>query len=134
MTFRTLLVAKAVVCLLFGIVLLFAPNQLLSLLGASLNAGGMFTARVYGASLVGMLLLTWFAKDALASDARGAILLDLLAYDGIGAIITLGVVLAGVLNLLGWVIVLVYGFFTVGSGYLLALERPFQRRHTGVAA
>ena len=45
----------------------------------------------------------------------GAILLDLLVYDAIGVIITLLVVLSGVLNLLGWGIVLVYLFFAAGS-------------------
>jgi len=119
MTFRSLLVIKAVVCLFFGVFLLVAPGSLFGLLGAALNAGGMFTAREYGAALIGTLLLTWFAKDVKASDARGAILLDLLVYDAIGAVVTLLVVLSGVLNALGWGIVVVYLFFAVGSGYLL---------------
>ena len=119
MTFRSLLVIKAVVCLFFGVFLLVAPGSLFGLLGAALNAGGMFTAREYGAALIGTLLLTWFAKDVKASDARGAILLDLLVYEAIGAVVTLLVVLSGVLNALGWGIVVVYLFFAVGSGYLL---------------
>ncbi len=122
MTFRSLLVIKAVVCLFFGIFLVVAPGSLFGLLGAALNAGGTFTAREYGAALIGTLLLTWFAKDVKASDARGAILLDLLVYDAIGAVVTLLVVLSGVLNALGWGIVVVYVFFAAGSGYLL-LER-----------
>lgn len=128
MTFRTLLTIKAVVCVVFGVYLLVAPVHLLGLLGASLGAAGSFTAREYGAALIGMLLLTWFAKDVRASDARGAILLDLLVYDAIGVVITLLVVTSGVLGALGWGIVLVYLFFAVGSGYVLLKERPFQRR------
>ena len=127
MTFRTLLIIKAVVCLVFGLFLLLAPIVLFDLLGTSLNDGGTFTAREYGAALIGTLLLTWFAKDVKATDARGAILLDLFIYDLIGVVITSLVVLSGVLNVLGWAIVVVYLFFTVGSGYLLLKERPFQR-------
>ena len=119
MTFRTLLVIKAVVCLVFGLFLLLAPGALLNLLGATLNDGGTFTAREYGAALIGTLLLTWFAKNVKAPDARAAILLDLLVYDLIGVIITSSVVIPGVLNALGWSIVVVYLFFTMGSGYLL---------------
>ena len=78
MTFRTLLIIKAVVCLVFGLFLLLAPGMLLNLLGTSLNDGGTFTAREYGAALIGTLLLAWFARDVKAADARGAILLDLL--------------------------------------------------------
>ena len=133
MTFRTLLIIKAVVCLFFGVFLLLAPGMLFDLLGTSLNDGGTFTAREYGAALIGTLLLTWFAKDVKAADARGAILLDLLIYDLIGMVVTFLVVLSGVLNVLGWAIVVVYLFFTAGSGYLLFKERPFQRAHAGGA-
>jgi hypothetical protein len=134
MTFRTLLIIKAVVCLAFGVYLLAAPASLLGLLGASLSGAGLFTAREYGAAMIGTLLLAWFAKDVQARDARGAILLDLLVYDGIGVIITLAVVLAGVLNALGWSIVAVYVFFTVGAGYLLLKEKPFRAPQSPGAA
>jgi hypothetical protein len=130
MTFRTLLVIKAVVCLVFGLFLLLAPVVLLNLLGTALNDGGTFTAREYGAALIGNLLLTWFARNIKAADARGAILLDLFIYDLIGMIVTSSVVISGVLNVLGWSIVVVYLFFTVGSGYLLLKEKPFQHIHT----
>lgn len=123
MTFRALLICKAAVCLAFGIFLLVAPASLLGLLGGSLSGAGLFTAREYGAAMIGTLLLTWFAKDVQARDARTAILLDLLVYDAIGVIITLWVVFTGVLNALGWGIVVVYAFFTVGAGYLLPREK-----------
>jgi hypothetical protein len=128
MTFRTLLIVKAAVCLVLGSYLLVAPASLFGLLGASLSGVGLFPAREYGAAMIGIFLLAWFAKQVQAPDARAAILLDLLVYDGIGVAITLQVVVAGALNALGWGIVLVYAFFTVGSGYLLLKEKPFQRR------
>jgi len=129
MTFRTLLIMKAAVCLVFGGLLLLAPAALFGLLGAELGVGGMFTGREYGAALIGTLLLTWFAKDVKASGARGAILLDLLVYDAIGMVVTLHAVVSGVLNALGWGIVAVYAFFTAASGYLLLTEKPFRRTH-----
>jgi len=130
MTFRALLLIKAAVCLVFGVYLLAAPASLIGLLGGSLSGAGLFTAREYGAAMIGTMLLTWFAKGVQAQDARGAILLDLCVYDGIGVIITLAVVLSGVLNALGWGIVAVYVFFTAGSGYLLLKERPFRGSQT----
>ncbi len=130
MTFRALLISKAIVCLFFGACLLAAPDWLFGVLGGSLGDVGRFAAREYGAAMVGILLLTWFAKDVQARDARGAILLDLLVYDGIGVVITIAVVLGGTLNPLGWGIVVVYGFFTLGSGYVIVRERPFQASPT----
>ena len=129
MSFRTLLIIKAGVCLMFGILLLFAPGVLFGLLGGELGAAGMFTAREYGAALVGTLLLTWFAKGVSAPDARRAILLDLLVYDAIGVVITLHVVVSGVLNMLGWGIVAVYLFFAVGSGYVLFGQGRVEQGH-----
>ena len=119
MTFKTLLVVKAVVCLLFGVLLLFLPGFLLDVLGASLEPAGTFTAREYGAALFGTLMLTWFARNVVETGARRAILLDLFVYDAIGFVITLLAVLSGVLNLLGWGVAAVYLLFTLGSGYLL---------------
>ena len=134
MTFRTLLLIKAAVCLGFGAYLLLAPASLFGLLGAPLGGAGVFAAREYGAAMVGTLLLAWFAKDVQARDARRAILIDLLVYDAIGLVITLGVVVTGVLNLLGWGIVVVYAFFAAGSGYVLSNEKLFRAGHAQPAA
>ena len=124
MTFRSLLLTKAAVCLAFGVPLLFVPGWLFGLLGATLGAAGLFAAREYAAAMFGTLMLTWFAQRTTAGDARRAILLDLLVYDAIGLVITVMVTLSGVLNVLGWGIVAVYAFFTSGSAYLLLREGP----------
>ena len=113
------MVIKALVCLAFGILMLALPFQLLSIFGAELSDGGMFTAREYGAALFGNLCLCWFAKNAGESDARKAIIIALFVYDLIGFIATTITVIAGVLNPLGWLVVFVYLFFTIGFGYFL---------------
>jgi len=122
MSFKTLLVIKALVCLGFGILLLAVPGSLFNILGATLGEAGTFTAREYAAAMFGILMLTWFARNVIAPDARRAILLHLLVYDAIGFVVTLLVTLSGVLNPLGWGIAVVYLFFTLGSGYLLVAK------------
>lgn len=122
MRFKALMVIKAVVCLFFGIAFVFLPGTLLSFFGITLSAGGMFIARIYGASLFGNLLLTWFARNAGDSDVRRAIILDLFVYDAIGLIVALINRLTGVLNPLGWSVVAIYLFFTLGFGYFLAVK------------
>lgn len=119
MKFKNLMVIKAIVCLVFGILLLAVPDKLLSIFGATLSDGGIFTAREYGSSLFGNLFICWFAKYAAESDARRAIILGLFVYDLIAFIMTLITVIAGVLNPLGWLIVFIYLFFTLGFGYFL---------------
>ncbi|HVN75474.1 MAG TPA: hypothetical protein VMT19_04100 [Thermoanaerobaculaceae bacterium] len=127
MTYRTLLVAKAAVALFFGAQLLLAPVPVFGLMGVQLGAAGSFPAREYAAAMLGIMVLTWLAKDVKAPDARGAILVQLLAYDGIGVVITLHALATRLLNPLGWGIVAVYLFFTAGSAWVLAKKHPFRR-------
>ena len=119
MKLKTLLIIKAIVCLCLGIAILVAPNFTYSIFGATLAAGGVFAAREYGASLIGNLFLTWFARDSQESDARRAIVLALCIYDAVGFVVTLIAIFAGALNPLGWLIVALYLFFAVGFGYFL---------------
>lgn len=119
MNFKNLMVIKALVCLVFGILMFAVPDKLLSIFGAVLTSGGMFTAREYGAALFGNMFLCWYAKNAAESDARRAIILALFVYDLIGFILTVITTIEGVLNPLGWFVVLIYLFFTLGFGYFL---------------
>jgi len=123
MKFKTLMVIKAVVCLGFGPLLLFVPGPLLTLLGSSFGPGAAITAREYGAALLGNLMLTWFARKAEESVARRAIVLDLFVYDAIAFVAVLLIQLSGGLNLLGWGIVAIYLFFTLGFGYFLLPQK-----------
>jgi len=127
MSFKNLMIIKAAVCLVFGILLLAIPDMLLSIFGATLSAGGMFTAREYGSSLFGNLFLCWFARNSEESDARRAIILALFVYDLIAFVMTSITVISGILNPLGWLIVLVYLFFTLGFGYFLVKTPDFRR-------
>ena len=123
MKFQTLMIIKALVCLVLGVPILLAPVFLYSLFGASLNPGGVFAAREYGASLIGNLMLTWFARKAVESEARRAIILGLCVYDAIGFVITLIAQLTGVFGPLGWFAMLIYLFFAIGFGYFLLPQK-----------
>jgi hypothetical protein len=119
MKFKTVMIIKAIVCLGFGPLLLFVPEWLLNILGTSLGTGTTLTAREYGAALIGNLFLTWLGRNAEESIARRAIIWNLFMYDAIALVATLIIQLSGGLNVLGWSIVAVYLFFTLGFGYLL---------------
>ena len=119
MKLKTLLIIKALVCLVVGLPVLFAPDFTYSFFGASLAAGGIFAAREYGASMMGNMMLAWIARNSGESDARRAIIIALLVYDAVGVIVTMMAIFSGALNTLGWLIVALYLFFTVGFGYYL---------------
>ena len=123
MKFQTLMIIKAVVCLSLGLPILIAPVFLYSLFGASLTAGGVFAAREYGASLIGNLMLTWFARNAVDTEPRRAIALALCVYDAIGFVITLMAQFSGVLGPLGWFAALIYLFFAVAFGFFIMPQK-----------
>ena len=123
MKLRTLMIIKAIVCLGFGPLLLFVPEQLLNILGADYSSGAALTAREYGAVLIGTMLLTWYARNSPKSSARKAIIIHLFVYDAIAFIATVILIINGSLNALGWGIAFVYIFFTVGYGYFLKQEK-----------
>ncbi len=125
MKFKTLMMIKAGVALILGIPILLVPDFSYSIFGATLGPGGIFAAREYGASMMGILMITWFARNTPASDARRAITLGLCLYDAVGLVISLIALGSGQLNPLGWLAVLIYLFFTVGFGYFLVFNpRP----------
>ena len=119
MKLKTLLIIKAVTCLCLGIPILIVPNFIYSIFGASLAAGGVFAAREYGASMMGNLMLTWFAKDSQESEARWAIILALFVYDAFGFVVTLLAIISGALNPLAWLVVALYLLLALGFGYFL---------------
>jgi hypothetical protein len=123
MKLKTLLIIKAIVCLCLGIPILLVPNFTYSIFGATLAAGGVFAAREYGASMMGNLMLTWFARNSQESDARWAIILALFVYDAIGVVVTLIAIISGALNPLAWLIVALYLFLALGFGYFLLQKR-----------
>ena len=117
MSLKTLMIIKAVVCLSLGSLILIAPDFTYGIFGTTLNDGGTFAAREYGAALIGALCLTWYARNSGESQARRAIILDLFVYDAIGFVVTLIAQLSGVFNWLGWGIAVIYLFFAAGFGY-----------------
>jgi hypothetical protein len=119
MSFKILMLIKALVCLAFAPLLLLLPSQLLTVYGMTFSSGAALTARAYGASLLGNLMLAWFARNAEESPVRRAIVLDLFVYDLVALLATVALLLSGTMNVLGWSIAVIYLFFTVGFGYFL---------------
>jgi len=132
MKVKTMMIIKALVCLIFGPTLLLAPDFLADLNGISFGPGVQFFANLSGASMIGVLLLCWLAQEVDPSAVRTAITWDLVVYDAMGLIISLLYQLQGRMIALGWSIVAHYLFLTLGFGYFLisgpALER---QRQTG---
>lgn len=119
MTLRTLLIIKAIVCVIFAPLMLFVPEQLLDLFGAGFSTGAALTAREYGAALTGSAFLTWIARGDDATLSRRAIIIAMFVYDAVALLACLYLLYTGAINVLGWGVVVIYLFFTIAFGAFL---------------
>jgi hypothetical protein len=112
-----LLAVYAVVSFVSGLSYIFAPNQMMSNLGSTLTAGGVYNTQLAGAALISLAVLTWTTRRVGPSEVRNAILLSLLTLEALGLIISLITQLSGVFGFLGWGLVALFLFFTVALAY-----------------
>jgi len=119
MKFKTIMIIKAITCLIFAPIMLFIPEQFFTFMGSPFGAGAAFLARIYGATLVGNMLLAWFGRNAEVSPVRRAIVLDVFFYDLIGFLSVLIFYLNGTLNFFAFGAMFIYLFLTIGFGMFL---------------
>jgi len=93
------------------------PEIAMSFYGATLSPGRVLIARFLGAVLLGISVLTWFARNAGESKARKAIILSRFVCETAGFIVALLGQLAAVVNALGWSTVAIYLLFALSFGY-----------------
>jgi len=117
MKLSTLFTANAIVSAIFGLTFVSVPGTAMSFYGITLSPGGILIARLFGAVLLGVAVLTWSARNAGESEARKAIILSRFVCETLGFIVALLGQLAGVVNALGWSTVAIYLLFALGFGY-----------------
>jgi len=119
MNVKTMMLASTVVAGVFGLALAIVPGTVLATYGVTADAGALCMGQAYGAALVGIAVLSWFAKDAPESEARTAIVRGLFGFNVVALIVTIPVQLNHVMNAVGWSAVAIYLLFTLGWAYFL---------------
>lgn len=129
MKLRNLLIASAVVSLIFAAGLLLAPKTMLGIFGLSVGATVRTNAilnlvtQLLGAALIVPGLLSWFAGSMQDSGARRSVAVSLLIFDLVGFGVSFFVgMLPKVMSATGWVIVALFLLFTLGFAYFLFMR------------
>ncbi len=115
--------ANAVVGFIFGLLFLLDPAGLSLRFGATLDATGRLVARAYGAELLGFSIATWLARTNGENDLKRAIILSHLVSGTLTFLVVLFATASRVINPLGWSIVALTLFFSLGYGYLQFARR-----------
>ena len=117
MKFSTFMVIYALVSAVFGLGFVLMPGQILLIYGVEPDAALRLIGQFFGAALLSLALLSWLARNLSDSESRRAIVLALLVGEAIGFIFALIGQFNGILNVLGWSVVVVYLIFTLGLAY-----------------
>ena len=112
------MVIYAVVSTVFGLAFVFTPGLILPIYGVEPGAALRLIGQLFGAVLISLALLAWLVRNLRDSVTQHAVTLALLVGEALGFILALIGQLNGVLNALGWSVVVVYLFFTLGLVYL----------------
>ncbi len=116
MKLSTFFMVKAIVCFVFGIGFGVVPVTVGSIYALTLDPDGLIMARFFAALLIGVGLILWLSRNADWNTQKG-ITLSLFIADTIGFIVALAGQLAGNMNSLGWIIVVIWLLLALGLGY-----------------
>ena len=121
MTSRTLLTITAVVAILYGLAFLLVPDTIFDALYGVPSAPhiALYT-RFFGSALLGLGVITWFAKDFRSWDAIRGVLIGIAVTTAIGGLIALFAVVTGLSNAMTWTSVVVYALLLAGAVYWLS--------------
>lgn len=122
MKLKTLMTIKAVICLLFGVVFLVVPIQVMAIYNLSLDAAGALITRLLGAAFI--MLGIWLAMARTVDDpvAQRAVCVSSFVADTIAAVVVALTLLSGVGNWLGWTNVVLYALLAIGFGYVMLVQ------------
>jgi hypothetical protein len=108
----------------FGLAFLLIPVELLAAFGITLNPGSIVIVRLLGGAFIGVGVMAWLSRHAAPSEGLRAVTLGIAIICALGCLVSLHAVISGASNTLGWVSVVLYGFFATGFGVLVSGKAP----------
>ena len=114
----------AVIAILYGIIFLLIPGVALAFYGDAIpNASSILSIRFYGASLLSLGLVGWFVRETSDWTALRGLLLGLSIGNVAAVVVAIWGTVTGIMNAMGWSVVLIYLVLLVGFVYYLSAGR-----------
>jgi uncharacterized membrane protein len=123
MKLRSFLTITAVVGLVYAVGLLLMPAFVATMYGLGTSASEILLARLFGGTLLAVVLIQWLARDFTGATVR-PVLVGSLVGEAVGLIVALVGVLAGTMNSFGWSAVVIYLVFGLGFAYYQFMGAP----------
>ena len=122
MKLSNLLAVAAVIGAVFGVGFVVASGPVLAIYGITLDKAGTLVAQLFGALLIGLATLNWFARNVTEPEARQAVVLGNLVGDVVGFVVILIGQLSGIANAVGWSNVAIYLLLALGFAYVQFMQ------------
>ncbi len=122
MNYRMMFMINAIASALLGTVLLLMPEFVLVQLGSETYVSTQLIVRFFGGTLLVSGVLLWFLKDVAVKIQKGAGFALLAGSVGGFALSIIGMTAAGIFRSNGWVLLVIFGVFSLVYGYLLFLQ------------
>jgi len=113
------LTIAAIVAILYGIGFVLIPGNLLPLYGVDPEPHAVLNIQFFGATLVGLGVIFWLARDFRDWDAVRGVLIGAVVADVIGLLVNLYGTMRGLLNGFAWTSTIVYLLLLLGALYCL---------------
>jgi hypothetical protein len=122
MSYQLMFMVNAVVLAVFGGAFLVMPDFVLSQFKSEVYVATLYAARFLGGALLMSGLLLWFMQDVPAKKQKVIVFLSLAFSSGGFVMSLLGMTSIGVLRANGWVLLVIFGLFSLVYGYMLFLQ------------
>ena len=112
----------AIVSIIYGIGLVLTPAWVNEMHGVASSPGTSLASRYFGTTLLGVGVMGWFNRNAGDSEALLAFMRGGLLLAAIGLIVSLHAMMSGLMNIVGWVPVIIQGLLTIGFAYFALMR------------
>jgi hypothetical protein len=122
---NTLFLIYLIVEAIFGIGFLFVPDLVMGPLGVTLDEASITLARMFGSLLIGIPVLIFLARRSSITEFRRGAMYFAFTYLLASTVVLLITQINGLMNAMGWGIVILHLVFMLWFGYYLL--KPVKR-------
>ncbi len=113
MSLKNIFILNFIVAGSFAVFCLLFPVIMLSWYGPTSTEALVMMTRFFGVGLLALALITLFLRDAKLTDNVKSVVLALIISDIVGLVVSFWAVWSKTVNNMGWVTVVIYGFFSI---------------------
>jgi len=116
---NTLFIVYLIVEVIFGFGFLFVPGLMMDPMGVTLDETSTTFARLFGSLIISIPVLLFFARKSASPEFKRGVVYSVFIYLLASTIILLITQIKGLMNAMGWSIVILHLVFMLWFGYYL---------------